>query len=77
MGFYANKSITITVYNCSYGSKNPRYSPRNLPPAEEDDPAVFGGVDAWDMACVDPKAGAESGRAPALIGVETALAEAD
>uniref|UniRef100_A0A182QYI2 Uncharacterized protein n=1 Tax=Anopheles farauti TaxID=69004 RepID=A0A182QYI2_9DIPT len=42
--------------------------PRNFPPE-------LGGVDAcwWEL----PKAGAESGRLPALIGVETALTEAD
>uniref|UniRef100_A0A182UKN3 Uncharacterized protein n=1 Tax=Anopheles melas TaxID=34690 RepID=A0A182UKN3_9DIPT len=34
----------------------------------------LGGVDAW---CELPKAGAESGRVPALIGVDTALTEAD
>lgn len=54
-------------------------SPRYFPP----EPPEFGGVDACcccccdDIPCDDPKAGAESGRVPALIGVETALAVAD
>lgn len=53
--------------------------PRYFPP----EPPEFGGVDACcccccdDIPCDDPKAGAESGRVPALIGVETALAVAD
>lgn len=52
--------------------------PRNFPPLAPTDDDEFGGVDACcDTVCDDPNAGAESGRAPALIGVETALAVAD
>lgn len=54
----------------SFHPEIPRYL---LPEADPAELPGFGGVDA----CDEPSAGAESGRVPALIGVETALTVAD